>query len=473
MAEPGYVDRDISVRGLNLHYLEWGEPSAPPMVLLHGFGVSSHMFDELAERVQGRYRLLALDQRGHGDSEWAGEGDYSRVAFVEDVEAFRKALGLERFVLVGHSMGGLIAAAYAVQHPAQVSALVLVDSGPEAAEQGVENIRRFTSGPDHLSFDEFVERAHQFNPRRTLENIQDRMRHRLRPEEDGKWTWKFDARFRQEDSGIRTGRDGETNDDRWQLFRSIIVPTLLVRGAESDVLKQEVAERAVREMHRARLAVIGGAGHSVPGDNPDELTAALHSFLDEVAAGRFVPDGARQPPLEVLVDAHVEARRRPRTGSLLLLAGGIGALIAVVAVIAGIKRTRRPSRRKRLATLPQQLPELVGHVPAHVDLDLARRRAAELVDELETVGRRGVKTARRRIGDIDTAAARSTAEELAHSLGGSARRAPAVLRKGARRAKSVKKAKRRPSKRALVLPLMLLVLRGGKRKQGKPARWRP
>ena len=86
MVTTGYLEHDVSVGGLNLHYQEWGSPSAPPIIMLHGFGVSGHMFDEFAERMQDRFRLIALDQRGHGDSSWADDGNYTRQAFVDDLD---------------------------------------------------------------------------------------------------------------------------------------------------------------------------------------------------------------------------------------------------------------------------------------------------------------------------------------------------------------------------------------------------
>src|SRR6188508_2837367 len=140
MVTAGYLEHNAAVGNLKLSYQEWGNPNAEPILMLHGFGVSGHMFDEFADRMQDRYRLIALDQRGHGDSDWSEEGDYTRNSFVEDVEGFRKALGLDRFILVGHSMGGLNAVTYVNRYPAHVRALVLVDVGPESAKEGVDNI---------------------------------------------------------------------------------------------------------------------------------------------------------------------------------------------------------------------------------------------------------------------------------------------------------------------------------------------
>ncbi|MBK7725127.1 MAG: alpha/beta hydrolase [Dehalococcoidia bacterium] len=338
MVTAGYLERSVKVGNLKLSYQEWGNPQAQPIIMLHGFGVSGHMFDEFAGRMQDRYRLIALDQRGHGDSDWAEDGDYTRTAFVEDLEGFRHELGIDRFILMGHSMGGLNSVTYTNRYPQHVSALVLVDVGPESAKEGVDNIVRFTRGPDELEFEEFVELAHRFNQRRTLENIRERMRHRLKPTETGKYTWKFDKRFRQPDSGLRIGGEA-ANDDSWALFRGVRVPALLIRGSESDVLSQEVAERAASEMPRARLIVIPGAGHSVPGDSPDAFTDGVREFLGDLEHGEFEP-AAAAPPLERLMEEHTAASRR---GSSLILLAAAGA--AAVLIIAG--QASQPADRAR------------------------------------------------------------------------------------------------------------------------------
>ena len=437
MVTAGYLERSVSVDGLNLSYQEWGSPSAPPIVMLHGFGVSGHMFDEFAERTQDRYRLLALDQRGHGDSDWAEDGDYSRDAFVADLEGFRKALGLDRFILIGHSMGGLNAVSYTNAHPQHVRALVLVDVGPESAKEGVDNIVRFTRGPDELEFEEFVEMAHRFNQRRTLENIRERMRHRLKPTEGGKWTWKFDKRFRQADSGLKIG-GSLSNDESWQLFRNINVPTLLVRGGESDVLTPEVAERCAQEIRRARLVIVPGAGHSVPGDNPDAFTEAVREFLADVETGQFepVPDG---PALDQLVEEHSAARRRGPSLTTLVIAG-VGAMMVLAG--AGYLVRRTATKRKQKQNLRRRVPAGAVHLPSlhAVDVEHARERAAEVVARLGTVGATGTRRARKSLNEVDLERARHGAQEALAVLSEGSRHAPEVLREAAHHvdAKAVK-----------------------------------
>jgi len=427
MVTAGYLEHSATVGDLKLSYQEWGNPNAEPIVMLHGFGVSGHMFDEFADRMQDRYRLIALDQRGHGDSDWAEDGNYSRDAFVEDLEGFRKQLGLDRFILVGHSMGGLNAVTYTNRYPERVRALVLVDVGPESAKEGVDNIVRFTRGPDELEFEEFVELAHRFNQRRTLENIRERMRHRLKPTENGKYTWKFDKRFRQPESGLRIGSDGGS-DDSWALFRGVSVPTLLIRGGESDVLSQAIAERAATEMQRTRLVVVPGAGHSVPGDNPDSFTEAVQDFLDDFERGEFdAAPASSQPPLEQLLEEHSQATRRG-SSMLLLVAAGVAGAFALAGAGVAIKRAqkRRETRRREQeeAAHARRLP-----VALHaIDVDQARERAAEVVARLGMVGSRGTRRARQTLSEVDIEHARAAAQEALAHLGETSRHAPSTIR---------------------------------------------
>ena len=366
MIENAYREHSVEARGLRFSYQEWGPPQAPPLLALHGFGVSGHMFDEFGQRAGDRVRLLALDQRGHGDSAWAEDGDYTREAFVADVEAVREALGLERFVLMGHSMGGLNAVEYATRHPDRVSALVLVDVGPEAAREGVENIMRFTRGPDELEFDEFVRNAMRFNPRRGEENIRERMRHRLRPLENGKWTWKFDKRFREGEGAVRTG-GAAGGDELWRLFRELSPPVLLVRGAESDILSDEVAWRAVVEMRRARLATVSGAGHSVPGDNPDGFTDAVLTFLDDVDAGRFEGTVGDARALDDLVEADAANGRQRRRARLRFGMGMLAGLALAAAIAAALAARSHPDEvraaRERASAGRECLRRASRHLP--------------------------------------------------------------------------------------------------------------
>jgi pimeloyl-ACP methyl ester carboxylesterase len=442
---PTYLDREIRVRDVTLHYQEWGDASAPTVLMLHGFGVSGHMFDEFAARAQGMYHLIALDQRGHGDSEWAPDGDYSRDTFIADVEAFREAMKLEPFLLVGHSMGGLNSAAYAAKYPDHVRALVLVDVGPEAAKDGVDNIMRFTRGPDELEFNEFVENALRFNPRRTRENIEERMRHRLKPMPSGKWTWKFDKRFREQNNGLRIGSEA-TNEEVWAMFRAITCPVLLVRGEQSDVLKQDVAERCASELADCKLVVVPSAGHSVPGDNPDGFTEPVLEFFEQHAhetetepPATGITESEDGPTLQELVASNHGGSRRP--GALTLFAVGAGAAITIGALVALNRSSKKKQQKAQKPVI--SIDEPTGH---HlVDVDEARARAMHLAGDLSVMARSGASRARARLGELEVDQARENALEIARILGERSeeaiRTAVASPRSKAARQSSVKAAK--------------------------------
>lgn len=464
MVTTGYTERSVLVRELKLNYQEWGDPSNPTILALHGFGLSGHMFDEFADRAQDRFHIIALDQRGHGDSDWSPEGDYSRDAFVTDVEEFRKALGLERFVLMGHSMGGLNAVFYTNRYPEHVEALILVDVGPEAVKEGVDNIKRFTRGPDELEFEQFVEMAHRFNPRRSVENIRERMSHRLKQLPNGKWTWKFDKRFREDGDSLRVGSELST-DEMWAAFRAVPVPTLLIRGAESDVLSQDVAERAATEMRQARFVVIPGAGHSVPGDNPDAFTEAVVEFIRDVQAGRFPPPAEEEPET---LDERVQANgRRGSLTPLALAILGVAAVAVAGAVVLGMQKKR--SRARRIARLRE------------LDAERARREAARLTHDVAVKGRRGVRRLRSAARDVDIRSARELAGGIAERLSEAPKAAARAVEKAEPRA--LKKRSRGLFGRGRGMTLLGLaaawqiagLLRGQakrRKKRGRRFRWR-
>ena len=269
--------RWATVNGLRLHYLDWGNPHLPPMLLLHGSSQTAHSWDFVALAFRHRYHCMALDQRGHGDSDWDPAGDYGLLPMVEDLEGFCRALELPPAVIVGLSMGGRNAYTFGALHPHRVRALVVVDSGPEMRREGQQQMQRFRSLPDEVdSLEEFVERVHQFNPRRPKEQLWGSLRHNVRQLPNGKWTWKYDRRLR--DPGHR--RDLRTPEELWGYLRRVQAPTLVVLGGESDMMAQDVGERMRQALPRGYLAVVPRAGHLVPGDNPVGFIGAVQEFLD-------------------------------------------------------------------------------------------------------------------------------------------------------------------------------------------------
>ncbi len=264
---------------MRVHYLDWGTAGRPPVVFLHGGGLNAHTWDLVCASLRRERHCLALDQRGHGESEWSPEMDYSIESHAGDLDAFFGALELRRFVLVGMSLGGVNALAWAGTHSRRLAGLVLVDVGPEIRADGARKIAAFTSDATPLdSVEHYVERALAFNPRRNRELLRRSLLHNLRRMPDGRFMWKYDQRHRGKapDPAAYARR----RDLLWSAVDAVECPTLVVRGAQSDVFHDEDAERLTGRLRRGRWVKIEGAGHTVQGDNPAGLLVTLREFLD-------------------------------------------------------------------------------------------------------------------------------------------------------------------------------------------------
>lgn len=271
----------VETNELRFHYLEWGKPTNRPIVMLHGMGQTAHSWDFAALALCDRYHIVALDQRGHGDSDWAPNAEYSLSAHQSDITAVLSALGLDDIVLMGLSMGGRNAFTYTADHPAQVAALIVVDSAPELQRTGADTIRRFAEDMDVLgSFEEFVVKTKQYNPRRSDRQIRGSLTNNLKQLPDGRWTWKYDRIFRSPDAKPWT--DPDIVAKMWQKVKGVQCPALVVRGAESTVLSQKTAEEMAECLPNGHLAVVPDAGHLVPGDNPTGFHQAVEAFLADI-----------------------------------------------------------------------------------------------------------------------------------------------------------------------------------------------
>ena len=275
-------DKFVNANGMRFHYLEWGNPDNPPMLLLHGFAQTCHSWDFVALGFSDNYRVIVLDQRGHGDSDWASDGDYSPETQQEDISGVVNELGLDNFVLMGLSMGGRNSFTYAANNSGKVKALVVVDAAPQNMQQGTQNIRSFVQQDDELdSVDAFVERVLQYNPRRDPQQVRGSILHNLKELPNGKWTWKYDRALRS--PGRRMGSDAETEKRLWGYIESLQCPTLLVRGGASDIVAMDTADRMHQAIPNSRIATIEGAGHLVMGDSPSGFHAAVTEFLASLA----------------------------------------------------------------------------------------------------------------------------------------------------------------------------------------------
>ena len=183
----------VDANGLGFRYLDWGMKGQRPILFLHGGALTAHTWDLCCLALRDEYHCMALDQRGHGDSDWAPDGDYSIAAQREDVKGFAEAVGLNQFVLVGMSMGAINGLAYAIAYPETLSALVLIDAGPDMRRPGSSRIRDFVNGgAEPETLEAIIERALSFNPRRDPLVLRRSLMHNLRRQEDGNWVWKYD-----------------------------------------------------------------------------------------------------------------------------------------------------------------------------------------------------------------------------------------------------------------------------------------
>lgn len=272
------TDRTITLHGSRFHYAERGEHDAPAVVMLHGVTGHARTWDHESAALAWRYRVLALDQRGHGDSDPPPDDDYTIASLAGDLAAFADALGLQTFVLVGLSLGGRVAIQYAGTHPGRVSRLVVVDIGPDIAPDGRARVGRMMAGaPERFATaDDAFAYLRANNPRYADGLLRERVTQGLRALPDGGVTWKYDRGLREL---VRGGRWSDPID-LWPAWRALTCPTLLVRGAESDILSADIAAKMVEAQRKARLVEVPGAGHTVPGDQPEAFVKLLREFLD-------------------------------------------------------------------------------------------------------------------------------------------------------------------------------------------------
>ncbi len=274
-------DHEVELNGLRFHYLDWGNRHLPHVVLLHGGSLTARTWDMAALLLRDSYHLVALDQRGHGDTDWTPSvEDDTGALMVEDTRAFLEHLGYDHFTLVGMSMGGINSFQHAAAHPERLDALVIVDVAPETMRAGIVEMEQFAQATETLDrFEDFLDRATKFNPDRSVGHLRYSLTHALRETDEG-WTWKNDRRPRPKlDEEARKKQGDERASLLWECVRAIATPTLLVRGTESKILSAEHAREVVDAMEDAELVEIEGARHTVQGDKPVEFARELDAFL--------------------------------------------------------------------------------------------------------------------------------------------------------------------------------------------------
>lgn len=262
------------------------EPAAPGtgrglVVLLHGGGQTRHSWSRAAEILAGDgWTTVTYDARGHGDSDWAGDGDYSIARYVDDLQCVLDQVGGGRpACLAGASLGGMTALMALARRPRLTDRLVLVDITPRPHPAGVARIRRFMTA--HLdgfeTLAEVAEAVAAYNPGRRRSSPEGLHRN-VRRGADGRWRWHWDP-------AILKSNDGPNPlvrpDDAVAAAKSVTVPTLLVAGGASDVVREGEVGEFLTVMPTARAVTLDGAGHMVVGDRNDAFVDAIRTFLDD------------------------------------------------------------------------------------------------------------------------------------------------------------------------------------------------
>ena len=273
-------DKYIDVKGMKIHYLDWGNAGAQPMLLLHGGSQQCHMWDFVGLAFHKDYHIISMDQRGHGDSGWTEDGTYSTQGHLQDIEGLVEQLGLRNIVLSGLSMGGINSMAYTGAHPDNVDRLIIVDAAPEVKTFWSERVNRFRAPLGDIigSYEDLVQHVHKFNPLRPIQQLRGSLRYSVKQVPDGSWTWRQDTRFHGQ---RREGTPNSQADFLWGSVSRIKCKTLLVM-AEESVVEEDVAEKLIGVLPAgSRRVTVPKTSHLVVGDNPAGFEKTARDFLSE------------------------------------------------------------------------------------------------------------------------------------------------------------------------------------------------
>lgn len=273
--------------GLRLHYRDYagGDPARPPILCIPGLTRNARDFERLADRLAGEWRVIAVDLRGRGESAYARDPlTYAPLSYIQDLEALIAELSLDRFVLAGTSLGGLLAMHLGAVDPARVAGLIVNDVGPELDELGMARIRstigRTSTWPTwvHAARD-FAELHRQAFPKWKLEDWLAFAKRMAKIGSAGRIVPDYDMRIAE---ALR-GASPVAGLDLWSAWQALAgVPALVVRGERSDILAAETLARMTGAHPLAEALTVRGIGHAPTLDEP-EVTAAIDALLDRVA----------------------------------------------------------------------------------------------------------------------------------------------------------------------------------------------
>jgi esterase len=265
------ADRNVTVNGLNIHYLDWGSPEKPPLILLHGIARTAHTFDHIAPHFAATHHVIAVDMRGHGDSAWDPQGSYVVEDYVKDVAALIAQLKLRKIVLWGNSTGGRVAQMIAGQSPELVTAVIVEDVGPERPRE-VSNRRadRMANEADGwATSDDMLVQVKKENPRTPEPALKELVRYGSKPRADGRIVWKRDPAI----------LNGFVPTELWATVRKIKAPVIYILGGASNIVPAQTQMDIRCELPQAEIVMMPGLGHYPSDEQPKEFLAIVDRFL--------------------------------------------------------------------------------------------------------------------------------------------------------------------------------------------------
>jgi pimeloyl-ACP methyl ester carboxylesterase len=291
MVRHGPASHSYFSQRLRLHYVDWGNEQAPPLLLVHGHRDHCRNWDWVVDALRDDYHIIAPDLRGHGDSQWMVGGNYSVVDYVYDIAQLIHQRGLAPLRIVAHSLGGAVALQYAGVYPENLTKLVSIEGwGPppamlakRAATRPQQRMRRWVDelrdlaarGPrKYTTLDEAVQRMQEANPKLSPEQARHLTVHGMNQNEDASYSWKFDNYVRAPSPYYFH------TDEMYELWSKITCPTLLIRGTQSWAGDPSQDGR-LQHFRNARVASIENAGHWVHHDQLDRFLAIAKPFLAE------------------------------------------------------------------------------------------------------------------------------------------------------------------------------------------------
>jgi len=272
------VDRFVTANGLRIHYLDWGTSGKQPLILLHGIARLAHTFDHLALHFNKDYHVIAVDLRGHGDSDWDPQGAYLVEDYVKDIEVLVAQIQLRDIVLWGNSTGGRVAQVFAGLHPELVSAVIVEDVGPERPREISDRLANRMSQEEKgwASVDELLAQIKESNPRTSEQVLRTYVQYGSKRSADERIVWKRDPAIGK----------GFVPTELWRIVRQIKAPIIYILGGASTIVPAETQEQLRQALPQVQIVTMPDLGHYPSDEKPADFLAIVDGFLLALKRGK-------------------------------------------------------------------------------------------------------------------------------------------------------------------------------------------